>query len=187
MCPVTSSKIGVYLQERHTRICSQVQANSRKRKAFNSSKQRALSNDTNPPFSGKGKTVPNRSSKPPPTPSRRPPTSNQEAPLPTLKSNKTGNWRQKHEEFVTTFRAAREVTRALKTGGPLPPPPPPAENPDYVQCPYCQRRFNEDAAKRHMPFCKDQSTRLRKVPTKDAVDKLTRRIQVRLKLKLDVV
>jgi hypothetical protein len=127
------------------------------------------------------KTMPN-SSKPPPTPSRRPLTRNHEMPLPTSKSNKAGNWRQKHEEFVATIRAARAVTHALKTGGPLPPPPPPAENPDYVQCPYCQRRFNEEAAKRHIPFCKEQSTRLRKVPTKDAVDKLARRTQYKAPL-----
>jgi len=31
---------------------------------------------------------------------------------------------------------------------------------DYVQCPYCQRRFNETAAQRHIPFCKEQHERL---------------------------
>lgn len=30
---------------------------------------------------------------------------------------------------------------------------------DYIQCPYCSRRFNEAAAGRHINFCKEQSTR----------------------------
>ena len=70
------------------------------------------------------------------------------------------NWRAKHEEFISNLRAARGVTAAQKTGGPLPPPPPPAANPDYVQCPHCSRRFNEHAAERHIPFCKEQKSRL---------------------------
>ena len=70
------------------------------------------------------------------------------------------NWRAKHEEFISNLRAARGVTAAQKTGGPLPPPPPPATNPDYVQCPHCSRRFNEHAAERHIPFCKEQKSRL---------------------------
>ncbi|PFX21731.1 Zinc finger C2HC domain-containing protein 1A [Stylophora pistillata] len=73
---------------------------------------------------------------------------------------KKSNWREKHEEFINNLRAARGVASAQKTGGPLPPPPPPAANPDYVQCPHCSRRFNEHAAERHMPFCKEQKSRL---------------------------
>ena len=69
-------------------------------------------------------------------------------------------WRQKHEEFVANIRAARKITAAQKAGEPLPPPPPAAVNPDYVQCPHCSRRFNEHAAERHIPFCKEQKSRL---------------------------
>ncbi|KAM9156659.1 zinc finger C2HC domain-containing protein 1B [Pangshura tecta] len=47
----------------------------------------------------------------------------------------------------------------MKEGRPLPPPPPPSINPDYIQCPYCLRRFNEAAAERHISFCKEQATR----------------------------
>lgn len=31
---------------------------------------------------------------------------------------------------------------------------------DYVQCPYCQRRFNENAADRHIKFCQEQAARM---------------------------
>ncbi|CAM9714712.1 unnamed protein product [Lampetra planeri] len=96
-------------------------------------------------------------------------------PLPQKKSN----WRQEHEEFVKTIRAAKGVTQALKEGGPLPPPPPPSLNPDYVQCPCCQRRFNEGAAERHIMFCKEQAARIgRSGPSQQASSRLAVRIQV---------
>ncbi|XP_047507660.1 zinc finger C2HC domain-containing protein 1C isoform X1 [Pieris napi] len=66
-----------------------------------------------------------------------------------------GNWRQKHEEFIQAIRAAKQVQAHLSAGGKLSdlPPPPPSENPDYVQCPHCNRRFNQGAAERHIPKC----------------------------------
>ncbi|XP_052250906.1 zinc finger C2HC domain-containing protein 1B-like isoform X4 [Dreissena polymorpha] len=70
------------------------------------------------------------------------------------------HWRQKHEEFVRNIRAAKGAQVAMERGDPLPPPPPPSLNPDYVDCPYCSRRFNEKAAERHINFCKEQQKRL---------------------------
>lgn len=68
---------------------------------------------------------------------------------------KKGNWRQKHEEFIAAIREAKKVQAYLAKGGKLSdlPPPPPSENPDYVQCPHCSRRFNVSAAERHIPKC----------------------------------
>ncbi|KAM9198557.1 zinc finger C2HC domain-containing protein 1A isoform 2-T3 [Dugong dugon] len=73
---------------------------------------------------------------------------------------KPSNWRRKHEEFIATIRAAKGLDQVLKEGGKLPPPPPPSYDPDYIQCPYCQRRFNENAADRHINFCKEQAARI---------------------------
>ncbi|XP_044150119.1 zinc finger C2HC domain-containing protein 1A isoform X2 [Bufo gargarizans] len=73
---------------------------------------------------------------------------------------KQSNWRRKHEDFIATIRAAKGLTQILKEGGDLPPPPPPSYDPDYVQCPYCQRRFNEKSADRHIGFCKEQAARI---------------------------
>ncbi|XP_021353479.1 zinc finger C2HC domain-containing protein 1C-like [Mizuhopecten yessoensis] len=72
-------------------------------------------------------------------------------------SGKKGNWRKQHEEFVNNIRYARKVAQVQKEGGSLSnlPPPPPAENADYVQCPHCNRRYNESAAERHIPKCRD--------------------------------
>ncbi|XP_073487950.1 zinc finger C2HC domain-containing protein 1A isoform X2 [Aquarana catesbeiana] len=73
---------------------------------------------------------------------------------------KASNWRRKHEDFIATIRAAKGLDKIIKEGGELPPPPPPSYDPDYVQCPYCQRRFNENAADRHIGFCKEQAARI---------------------------
>ncbi|XP_055551523.1 nuclear pore complex protein DDB_G0274915 isoform X1 [Wyeomyia smithii] len=65
------------------------------------------------------------------------------------------DWRRKHEEFIQAIRAAKEMKAYLAKGGKLSdlPPPPPSENPDYIQCPHCSRRFNQTAAERHIPKC----------------------------------
>ena len=92
---------------------------------------------------------------------------------------KKKDWRQQHEQFVASIRAAREVTRSIAKGGPLPAYTPSAPNPDYVQCPYCERRFQDDTAQRHIPFCKEKSQRLNSKANKSAgTEMLSKRIQV---------
>ncbi|XP_065354293.1 uncharacterized protein LOC135948780 [Calliphora vicina] len=73
----------------------------------------------------------------------------------TNTGEKKSNWRKKHEEFIAAIREAKKVQAYLAKGGKLSdlPPPPPSENPDYIQCPHCSRRFNQAAAERHIPKC----------------------------------
>nr|XP_022907327.1 zinc finger C2HC domain-containing protein 1C-like [Onthophagus taurus] len=70
-------------------------------------------------------------------------------------SSKRSNWRQTHNDFISTIRAAKQAQAYVAKGGKLSdlPPPPPSSNPDYVQCPYCGRKFNQAAAERHIPKC----------------------------------
>ncbi|XP_047424745.1 zinc finger C2HC domain-containing protein 1A isoform X2 [Mugil cephalus] len=117
--------------EKHTKICQKSAA--KKRKVFDSSRQRAEGTD-----------IPTLK---PIKPKAEPP-------------KKPSNWRKKHEDFIATIRAAKNVTQVMKDGGPLPPPPPPTYDPDYIQCPFCQRRFNESAADRHIKFCQEQAARM---------------------------
>ncbi|NXX76561.1 ZC21B protein, partial [Urocolius indicus] len=77
-------------------------------------------------------------------------------PLQKKQPGKKSSWRQRHEDIINAIRSAKQVTKALREGRPLPPPPPPSINPDYIQCPHCSRRFNEAAAERHMKFCEEQ-------------------------------
>ena len=64
-------------------------------------------------------------------------------------------WKSKHNDFQQAIQYAKQLTAAQKSGVPLAslPPPPPSLNPDYVQCPHCQRRFAPNAADRHIPAC----------------------------------
>ncbi|RDD44770.1 Zinc finger C2HC domain-containing protein 1A [Trichoplax sp. H2] len=134
---------------RHEKIC-QKSAN-KKRKVFNSFNQRILGTDINKTQALKALKETDKKDKP-----------------------KGGNWKQKHEDFLSTIRSARKVTQAVKEGKPLPPPPPSKIDPSLVQCPYCQRRFNPDSAERHIKFCKEQSQR---VPRNSAKQQLNKRTQ----------
>ncbi|CAP33089.3 Protein CBG14627 [Caenorhabditis briggsae] len=69
------------------------------------------------------------------------------------------NWRERHGNFIDAVSSSKRVDYALKTGAPLPPPPKTAVPSDYVQCEYCSRNFNAAAAERHIPFCREQTTR----------------------------
>lgn len=88
---------------------------------------------------------------------------------------KASNWRTKHEDFIKTIRAAKEMQAHLAKGGKLSdlPPPPVSENPDYVQCPHCSRRFNEGAANRHIPLCKNMQHNKPKPKATNVAGKVT--------------
>uniref|UniRef100_A0A4W3I5Q1 C2HC/C3H-type domain-containing protein n=1 Tax=Callorhinchus milii TaxID=7868 RepID=A0A4W3I5Q1_CALMI len=120
----------LHAQSRHETICNSV--SSKKHRLFNSQKQR---------ISGTGIGSVRSSN------------------APKVQVGGTTNWRQQHEDFITSIRSARTATDAIAKGLPLPPPPPPSINPDYVECPYCLRRFNETAAPRHINFCKTNTNR----------------------------
>ncbi|XP_032839048.2 zinc finger C2HC domain-containing protein 1B, partial [Tyto alba] len=128
---------------RHDPICKKVF--NKKRKPFSSLKQRLQGTDI--------------------TVKKQPPQKKQ--------PGKKSNWRQQHEDFINTIRSAKQVTKALKEGRPLPLPHQASIQMtavqykqqdtssflDYIQCPHCSRRFNEAAAQRHIKFCEEQAAR----------------------------
>lgn len=87
---------------------------------------------------------------------------------------KNAKWKFEHEQFMNAIRAARGDSSAPSSGpsggkggakGSAPAPAPSLIDPSLVQCPHCERRFNETAAERHIPFCKNtkgKPTRLAK-------------------------
>ncbi|NXC40020.1 ZC21C protein, partial [Penelope pileata] len=121
--------------KKHMSICSKSQGS--KRKVFDSSKARARGTDLEEYQQWKSLEKPQN--KPP----------------------RRNNWRQKHEAFIQTLCQARQVQQVLSKGGKVSdlPPLPPMENPDYIACPYCRRRFAPQVAERHIPKCKNIKNR----------------------------
>ncbi|KAK7506937.1 hypothetical protein BaRGS_00001788 [Batillaria attramentaria] len=76
-------------------------------------------------------------------------------------TKKKADWRRQHEDFVNAIRYAKKMTQMEQQGVALKdlPPPPPSHNPDLVPCPHCGRKFNDTAAERHIPRCKELKTR----------------------------
>ncbi|XP_028910830.1 zinc finger C2HC domain-containing protein 1B [Ornithorhynchus anatinus] len=146
-CEVCGRSFAPDVLERHVPICKKLF--NKKRQPFNSLKQRLQGTDI-------------------PTLKKAPQSKNH----PVKKST----WRQQHEDFINAIQSAKQCSVAIKEGRPLPPPPPPSINPDYIQCPHCMRRFNENAAGRHINFCKDQASRRFFIPAQTAA-KMTSRAQ----------
>lgn len=139
-CHICNRSFFPKVLEKHVKICQKSAA--KRRKVFDSSRQRAEGTDipTLKPLKPKSQSSSTSVKAEPP--------------------KKPNNWRKKHEDFIASIRAARGISQGMKDGEPLPPPPPPSYDPDYIQCPYCQRRFNESAADRHIKFCQEQAARM---------------------------
>ncbi|KAL1376712.1 hypothetical protein pipiens_016737 [Culex pipiens pipiens] len=134
---------------KHMEICRKTK--SKKRKVFDVTKHRVQGTDAEKYVLRKGKTGAAASSS-----SKKSISGPAASTAAAATSGGKGDWRRKHEEFIAAIRAAKEMKAYLAKGGKLSdlPPPPPSENPDYVQCPHCSRRFNQTAAERHIPKCK---------------------------------
>ncbi|CAG5122254.1 unnamed protein product [Candidula unifasciata] len=150
-CKICGRSFAPEVLAKHANICKKTAVNATKRKPFDSSKQRVIEGELT---LRQIKQAQKKEIKPP-----------------------KSHWREKHQDFINAVRNARGVQHAMEAGGPLPPPPPPSLNPDYVQCPYCSRRFNQQAAERHIGFCKDQQSRLpRDKPNVNAAAKQNARL-----------
>ncbi|NWW33223.1 ZC21C protein, partial [Panurus biarmicus] len=122
--------------EKHMSICGKNQGS--KRKVFDSSKARARGTELEQYQQWKSSRSPQ---------SKTPPRKN--------------NWKQKHEALVHIMSQARQMQQSLAKGTKVSdlPPLPPIENPDYVACTYCGRKFAPRVAERHIPKCKNIKNR----------------------------
>ncbi|NXO82170.1 ZC21C protein, partial [Sitta europaea] len=122
--------------EKHMSICSKNQDS--KRKVFDSSKARARGTELEQYQQLKSLKSPQ---------SKTPPRKN--------------NWKQKHEALIHIMSQARQAQQTLAKGRKVSdlPPLPPIENPDYVACTYCGRKFAPRVAERHIPKCKNIKNR----------------------------
>ncbi|NXB81086.1 ZC21C protein, partial [Donacobius atricapilla] len=122
--------------EKHMNICGKNQDS--KRKVFDSRKARARGTELEQYQQLKSSRSPQ---------SKTPPRKN--------------NWKEKHEALICIMSQARQVQQTLAKGRKVSdlPPLPPTENPDYVACTYCGRKFAPQVAERHIPKCKDIKNR----------------------------
>ncbi|NWI04563.1 ZC21C protein, partial [Tichodroma muraria] len=122
--------------EKHMSICGKNQDS--KRKVFDSSKARARGTELEQYQKWKSSRSPQ---------SKTPPRKN--------------NWKQKHEALIHIMSQARQAQQILAKGRKVSdlPPLPPIENPDYVACTYCRRKFSPRVAERHIPKCKNIKNR----------------------------
>ncbi|KAM7538068.1 hypothetical protein Aperf_G00000071666 [Anoplocephala perfoliata] len=144
-CNICSRKFRTDVIDKHETICKK--ASKRKPKVFDSGKMRA-----------RGTGIPlNKTIRPGEVVPREP---NKDERI-IRAEKKRDNWRARHNEFINTIRSAKAYQSAVSKGGSAPPLPPPSSinDPDLIQCSYCNRRFNENAAERHIPFCKEKSER----------------------------
>jgi uncharacterized C2H2 Zn-finger protein len=74
-------------------------------------------------------------------------------PMGNANDDKKSKWKNESNAFRESMKAARQITKAIASGAPLPPPVASAPDSSLVQCPHCSRRFNEKAAERHIPVC----------------------------------
>lgn len=154
-CPDCGRKFNDIAFPKHTRVCKKVFGE--KRKAFDVRKQRlegeALQllkkKEKEEKKKGKGGTAAK---------------SAEETPL-GGGGGAAPKWKNQSEALREAMKAVRETQKAIDKGLPPPPVKASALDPGMIQCDNCGRRFNERAAERHIPLCKDikaKPTALRK-------------------------
>ncbi|XP_058843849.1 zinc finger C2HC domain-containing protein 1C-like [Acipenser ruthenus] len=133
VCTSCNRKFAADRLERHSKICEKMQNSTRK--VFDSTKHRAKGTDLEQYINRRSKNT---------------------SPQP-----KKNTWRHKHETFIRNIQQARLVQQVIAKGGKASdlPPPLPDENPDYVSCPHCARRFAPRVAERHIPKCENIKSR----------------------------
>ncbi|NXE86608.1 ZC21C protein, partial [Menura novaehollandiae] len=131
-CSFCKRKFHCTRLEKHMSICGKNQDS--KRKVFDSSKVRARGTELERYQQWKSSRSPQSETLP-----------------------RKNNWKQTHEALIHTVWQARQLQQVLAKAGKAAdlPPLPPIENPEYVACTYCGRRFAPRAAERHIPKCKN--------------------------------
>jgi len=73
-----------------------------------------------------------------------------------IKGSKAAKWKTQSDQLREAMKAQRMIAKAQKDGIPLsqiPMAPSSAPDPSLIECPTCGRRFNQQAAERHIPKC----------------------------------
>ena len=156
-CPDCGRKFNPIPFQKHIKICSKVFM--QKRKTFDSMKMRVKDDPELAKAAAQAKKDEARQNRAAARGAAKAPT---EKPIQAKGTGGGGGgagggekWRNQSEAFREAMRAARQVTKAIASGAPLPPPVASAPDPSLVPCPHCGRRFNAKAADRHIPQCQN--------------------------------
>jgi hypothetical protein len=130
-CPDCDRKFRREALARHVGVCKKVFL--QKRKVFDSKKMRRQADDLSAAKPASSASSKRQSSKP---------------------QNPVGiaKWKQDSLAFREAMKGARDYTSAISSGV-APPPVASYQDPSYIQCPHCSRRFNQTAGERHFPVC----------------------------------
>lgn len=154
-CPDCGRKFNSGPYQKHIKICAKVFL--QKRKQFDSKKMRIQDNpELVKILNQKNKTAPGgvRGSRANPKAASAAVSHNEQA-VAGGGGGKKADWKQQSEAFREAMKAARQVSKAIATGAPLPPPVASAPDPSLMPCPHCGRRFNARAGERHIPQCQN--------------------------------
>lgn len=143
-CPDCGRKFNPIPYEKHIKICAKVFL--QKRKAFDSKKMRIADNPELLKIQ-KEKAKEERGAK------KKKPDKGEDRPIGG--DGKCGKWKEQSNAFREAMKHARLVAQAEKNGGPMPVMVASAPDSSLVPCPNCGRTFNERAAERHIPQCKN--------------------------------
>ncbi len=125
-CSYCGRKFNTESLAKHKKVC-QERPDKVKRNVFSSSKARVVDAEQ-PTLQGK-----------------------EPKPEKTDKKKKIPKWKIESARFRNAIKPQDKDGKSEDQPGALAPAD--YEKADYVQCPTCGRSFNDDAAKRHMPFC----------------------------------
>eukprot|EP01038_Epipyxis_sp_PR26KG_P007853 gene7853-10661_t len=132
-CPDCGRKFFEGPYEKHVKICSKVFM--QKRKVFDSTKMRI---QDNPELKMSYQN------------------SNAENDALANANAKKAKWKEDSIRFREAMKAARAYSKAVESGGPLPPPVVSSTvDSSLIPCPHCGRRFSEKAGERHIPNCQN--------------------------------
>ncbi len=149
-CPDCGRKFIPSAFAKHVKICAKVFM--QKRKKFDSTKQRLQGEGVDPELKKvyeKSKKQEMKAQKMGAAPKK-----HEEQPVGGAGGGES-KWKQQSSAFREAMKAAREYAKAKERGEEPPPPMISAPDPSLIPCPNCGRRFNEMAANRHIPQCKN--------------------------------
>lgn len=112
-------------------------------------------------------------------PKPHPTVSSMNQPHPKLRTRGMPEWKKQHMDFVNIIRYAKKMSAVEQRGGDVRmlKPPPQMADPyaDYIQCPYCSRKYSQVVAERHIPKCKDIINKPKPPPKQLPVGRLPER------------